>query len=84
MRQPALVFNAAQKQGISILRLYDTCVQNAIDGIGPVLAAEKRIAGKAHKQGIIGTCSSYLLPLWDSLRRFILQDNWIQLKALIP
>ena len=83
MRQSAFVFNAAQEQGISILQLYGPCVQNAVDGIGPVLPAEKRIAGRTHKQGMIGACSSYLLPLWDRLRRFIRQDNWIQLKAPI-
>jgi hypothetical protein len=55
VRQPGPVFNAAQKQGISVRKPYRSRIEDTINCIGPVFTPEDRICETADKQGVIGT-----------------------------
>ena len=53
MREAAPVFYATEEQGVAVREQRDAGVKDAVDWIGPVLAAEDGIAGMAGKEGYI-------------------------------
>ena len=56
MRQPGPVFYAAEQQGISIGQSNGSCVEDAVDGVGPIISVEDRVAAMADKQWNVDVC----------------------------
>jgi hypothetical protein len=63
VRQAGPVFNAAQQQRISVGQRNSRRIEDAVDGIGPILSAENRVAGLTLEQGTIYTWLSLWLVL---------------------
>ncbi len=75
VRQATPVFHAAKQQGISACKLYGTCVEDAVDRIGPVFPPEDRIAGITREQRAIDAGLQLRLFQSNGFRRFSVRDG---------
>ena len=83
MRQPSPIFDAAEQQGLSIGQPNGSCVEDTVDGIGPIVPAEDRVKAMADKQWNVGVGHGFQLFECNSLWQRIWRSNWIQSEVLI-
>ncbi len=57
VRQATPIFDATQQQRVSVVQTNDTGVEDAVDRIGPVLAAENRVGGMAEEERVLAVKS---------------------------